>query len=56
MTTGKGETTATSRNNGIPLSTMTVGNPKLCAYYFKHMERVQRRPIAKTIKLFFVQS
>jgi hypothetical protein len=56
VTTGTGETTVTSRNNGIPVSIRAVANLKLCVYYFKHMDRVQRRPIANTINLVLVRS
>jgi hypothetical protein len=56
VTTGIGTTAATSRNNGIPLSIRAVANLKLCVYYLKHMERVQRMPIANTINLVLVCS
>jgi hypothetical protein len=33
---------------------MAVANLKLCVYYLKHMERVQRKPVVNTISLTFV--
>jgi hypothetical protein len=33
-----------------------VANLKLCVYYLKHMERVQRQPVANAIKLVLVRS
>jgi hypothetical protein len=54
--TGTVETSVTSRNNGIPVSIREVASLKLCVYYLKHMERVQRRPIANTINLVLVRS
>jgi hypothetical protein len=33
-----------------------VANLKLCVYYLKHTERVQRQPVAKTINLVLVRS
>jgi hypothetical protein len=53
MTTGTGITAVTSRNNGIPVSIRAVANLKLCVYYLKHMERVQRHPITNAVNLFF---
>jgi hypothetical protein len=49
-------TTVISRNNGIPVYIRTVVDLKLCVYYLKHMERVQRRPLAKSINLVLVCS
>jgi hypothetical protein len=46
----------TSRKNGIPVSTRAVANLKLCVYYLKHMERVQRKPVANSINLILVCS
>jgi hypothetical protein len=46
----------TSRNNGIPLPIMDVANLKLCVYYLKHMDRVQRKPVANSINLALVRS
>jgi hypothetical protein len=46
----------TSRNNGIPLSIREVANLKLCVYYLKHMERVQRQPVPNAINLVLVRS
>jgi hypothetical protein len=54
--TGSGATRATSRNNGIPVSTRAVDNLKLFVYYLKHTERVQRQPIANAINLVLVHS
>jgi hypothetical protein len=55
VTTGTGVTTATLRNNGIPVSIRSVANLKLCVYYLKQMERVQREPIANAINLVLVR-
>jgi hypothetical protein len=44
------------RNNGIPVSIRAVTNLKLCVYYLKHMERVQRNPVANSINLILVRS
>jgi hypothetical protein len=56
VTTGSGTTRFTSLNNGIPVSIRAVANLKLCVYYLKHMERVQRQPIANAINLVLVRS
>jgi hypothetical protein len=56
VTTGEGTSRATSRNNGIPVSIRAVANLKLCVYYLKHMERVQRKPIPNAINLVLVRS
>jgi hypothetical protein len=56
VTTGTGETSVTSRNNGIPVSIRAVANLKLFVYYLKHVERVQSNPIANTINLVLVRS
>jgi hypothetical protein len=40
----------------IPVSIRAVVNSKLCVYYLKHMERVQRKPVVNTIKLALVHS
>jgi hypothetical protein len=56
VTTGTGITRATSRNNGIPVSIRAVANLKLCVYYLKHMERVQRQPVPNAINLVLVRS
>jgi hypothetical protein len=53
VTTGSGTTAVTSRNNGIPVLIRAVANLKLCVYYLKHMERVQRKPVVNTINLIF---
>jgi hypothetical protein len=51
VTTGTRVTAVTSRINGIPVSIRAVANLKLCVYYLKHMERVQRQPVANEINL-----
>jgi hypothetical protein len=56
VTTGSGATAVTSVNNGIPVSIMAVANLKLCVYYLKHMERVQRKPMVNTINLVLIRS
>jgi hypothetical protein len=56
LTTGMGVTAVTSRKNGIPVSIREVANLKLCVYYLKHMERVQRQPFANAINLVLVRS
>jgi hypothetical protein len=56
VTTGEGTSRVTSRNNGIPVSIRTVANLKLCVYYLKHMERVQRKPVPNAINLVLVHS
>jgi hypothetical protein len=54
--TGTGSAAVTSRNNGIPVSIRSVSNLKLCVYYLKHMERVQRKTVANSINLTLVHS
>jgi hypothetical protein len=54
--TGSGTTVVTSRKNGIPVSIRKLSNMKLCVYYLKHMERVQRQPIANAINLVLIRS
>jgi hypothetical protein len=49
-------TAVTSRKNGIPVSIRPVANMKLCVYYLKHMERVQRKPTVNTINLDLFRS
>jgi hypothetical protein len=56
MTTGTRTTRVTSRNNGIPVSIREVANLKICVYYLKHMERVQRLPVPNAISLVLVCS
>jgi hypothetical protein len=56
MMTGSGATRVTPRNNGIPVSVIAVANLKFCVYYLKHMEIVQRQPIANAINLVLVRS
>jgi hypothetical protein len=56
VTTGEGTSRVTSRNNGIPVSIRAVSNRKLCVYYLKHMERVQRQPVPNAINLVLVHS
>jgi hypothetical protein len=54
--TGEVTSRVTSRNNGISLSIRAVANLKLCVYYLKHMERVQRKPIPNAINLVLVRN
>jgi hypothetical protein len=54
--TGTGATSVTSRYNGIHVSIRAVANLKLCVYYLKRMERVQRQPVANEINLVLVRS
>jgi hypothetical protein len=56
VTTGEVTSRVTSRNNGIPLSIRAVANLKLCVYYLKHMERIQRQPVPNAINLVLVRS
>jgi hypothetical protein len=56
VTTGNGTSRVTSLNNGIPVSIREVANLKLCVYYLKHMERVQRQPSPNAINLVLVRS
>jgi hypothetical protein len=56
VTTGEGTSRVTSCNNGIPVSIREVANLKLCVYFLKHMERVQRKPIPNAINLVLVRS
>jgi hypothetical protein len=56
VTTGSGATRVNSRNNVIPVSIRALANLKLCVYYLKHMERVQRQPISNAINLVLVRS
>jgi hypothetical protein len=56
VTTGEGTTRVTSRNNGIPVSIRAVASLKICVYYLKHMERVQRKPVPNAINLVLVRS
>jgi hypothetical protein len=55
VTTGTGVTEVTLRKDGIYVSIREVSNLKLCVYYLKHMERVQRRPVANEINLVLVR-
>jgi hypothetical protein len=56
VTTGMGVTAVTSSNNVIPVSIRAVSNLKICVYYLKHTERVQRQPVANAINLVLVRS
>jgi hypothetical protein len=56
VTTGTGTIRVTSRNNGIPVSIRAVANLKICVYYLKHMEKVQRQPVPNAINLVLVHS
>jgi hypothetical protein len=51
-----GVTAVNSLNNGIPVSSRLVANLKMCVYYLKHMDRVQRGPVANAINLVLVCS
>jgi hypothetical protein len=48
VTGGTGTSAVTSLSNMIPVSIRAVANLKLCVYYLKHMERVQRKPMMVT--------
>jgi hypothetical protein len=54
--TGTGPSAVTARNDGISVSIREVANLKLCVYYLKHMERVQRKPFVNSINLVLVHS
>jgi hypothetical protein len=56
VTTVEGNSRVISRNNGIPVSMRAVSHLKLCVYYLKHMERVQRKPVPNAINLVLVRS
>jgi hypothetical protein len=56
VTSGEGTSRVTSRNNEVPVSIRSVANLKLCVYYLKHMERVQRQTITNAINLVLVRS
>jgi hypothetical protein len=56
VTTGEGSSRVTSRNNGIPVSIRAVTSLKICVYYLKYMERVQRKPVPNAINLVLVCS
>jgi hypothetical protein len=56
VTTGEGTSRVTLRNNWIPFSIREVANLKLCVYYLKHMERVQRKLFPNAINLVLVRS
>jgi hypothetical protein len=56
VTTGEGTSRVTSRNNGIPVSIRAVAKLKICVYYLKHMEMVQRKPVLNEINLVLVRS
>jgi hypothetical protein len=56
VTTGSGSAAVTSSNSDIPVFVRAVSNMKLCVYYLKHMERVQRKPEVNTINLKLVCS
>jgi hypothetical protein len=51
-----GPEVVTLRNKDIHASIRAVFNPKFCVYYLKHMERVQRTPVANSINLTLVCS
>jgi hypothetical protein len=54
-TFGSGSAPVTSHTNGIPVSIRAVENLKLCVYYLKQMEIVQRKPVVNTIDLVLVR-
>jgi len=54
-TTGTGNNRVTTPNNGFTVSIRAEGNLKLCVFYLKHMERVQRTPTASSITLEMVR-
>jgi hypothetical protein len=56
VTRGEETSRVTSRNNGSPVSIRALANLKLCVYYLKHMERVQRKPVPNEINLVLVHS
>jgi hypothetical protein len=56
VTTVECTSRVTSGNKGIPVFIRTVANLKLCVYYFKHMERVQRQHVPNAINLVLVRS
>jgi hypothetical protein len=56
VTAGSGSTAPTSHKNVIPVSIRDATHLKLCVYYLKHMERVQRKPVVNTINLTLVCS
>jgi hypothetical protein len=56
LTTGTGSSAVTLINNGIPVSIRALANLKLCVYYLKDTERVQRKPVANSINLTLVRS
>jgi hypothetical protein len=51
VTTVECTSRVTSRNNVIPVSIRAVANLKICVYYLKHMERLQRQPVPNAINL-----
>jgi hypothetical protein len=56
LTVGSRTAAVTSRNNGIPVSIRDVANLRLCIYYLRHMERVQRKPVLAFIDPELVRS
>jgi hypothetical protein len=56
VTTGEVNSRVTSRNNGIHVSIRAVANIKLCVYYLKHIESVERKPVPNAINLVLVRS
>jgi hypothetical protein len=53
---GTGSAAVTSPNNGIDVYIRAEANLKLCVYYLKHMEGVQRIPVVTYIDLTLVRS
>jgi hypothetical protein len=56
VTVGIWTSAVTSLTNRIPVSIRAVENLKLCVYYLKHIERVQRKPVVTDIDLEVVRS
>jgi hypothetical protein len=56
VTTVEVTSRVTLSKNGIPVSIRALVNLKLCVYYLKHMERVQRKPVPNAINLVLVRS
>jgi hypothetical protein len=55
FTVGSGNGAVTTPNVGLHVSLRADNNLKLCVYFLKHMERVQRLPTSASITLEVVQ-
>jgi hypothetical protein len=55
FTVGSGNDSVTTPNVGLKVSIRAENNLKLCIYFLKHMERVQRVPTAASITLEVVR-